>query len=104
MAIVLTTFAGWFTYQYPSSVIENSIVLRSVAEGQHRNRRAEKSLSNFQTIIKEKGYIIAANAPMDGDCLFWSVGNQLELIGREKRTPKELRALLADYMNNVSEV
>lgn len=59
---------------------------------------------HFEDKIGSKGWKIRGQTPGDGNCFFWCLSDQLDLLGISQQTHTELRNRVVQHMKTIPQV
>lgn len=61
-------------------------------------------MHEFTVKVSQQGWKIRDSTPMDGNCFFWAVSDQLTKVNLDLQTHDELRVAVVNFIRNLPQV
>lgn len=82
------------------SDVQADAIIASIESQKEHAQKMEESLAKFEKYVCPWYSLLPT--PSDGNCLFWALSQQLDIVGKQ-HTHYDLRKLLVDYMESLPE-
>ena len=81
----------------------NYAVAQSLESFHQHEQLSKEAIKVFAQRVAAKGWGIKGDTPSDGNCCFWALSAQLDMVAGENITPAELRKSATNYLLEMPE-
>lgn len=85
-------------------VSQSNAIAESLMSFDQHQQRCKDAVEKFSNRISAKGWRINGDTPSDGNCCFWALSAQLDMVAAESQTHTELRKNAVNFLMEMPEV